>query len=124
MNHDMLKIILLLVLPSIFQLFTAGTSIGMGTAQEPTAIVLDDETGKPIEGAVAIAIWRKHSIKEAAWFEGGKMVPVRIEEVISDKEGKIYIDDFWDWFTKYQLILRDIINGKHDYIDWILEKLN
>ena len=64
---------------------------------EPTAIIADAETGEPIEGAVAIAIWRKHSTKEAAWFEGGKMVPVRIEEVVSDKEGKIYIEDFWGW---------------------------
>ena len=117
MNHDMLKIILLLVLPSIFQLFTAGTSIGMGTAQEPTAIVLDDETGKPIEGAVAIAIWRKHSIKEAAWFEGGKMVPVRIEEVISDKEGKIYIDDFWDWHLNASSYPRLTIY-KPGYVCW------
>ena len=53
--------------------------------------------GEPIEGAVAIAIWRKHSIKDAAWFEGGKMVPVRIEEALTDKEGKVYFEDFWDW---------------------------
>lgn len=63
----------------------------------PTAIIVDADSGEPIEGAVAIAIWRKHSIKEAAWFEGGKMVPVRIEEAISDKEGKVYFEDFWDW---------------------------
>jgi len=71
---------------------------GMGSHKEPTAVVVDADTGEPIEGAVAIAIWRKHSTKEAAWFEGGKMIPVRIEEVISDKEGKIYIEGFWGWF--------------------------
>lgn len=72
-------------------------SLGMGSNTEPTAIVVDADTAEPIEGAVAIAIWREHSIEKAAWFEGGTMEPVRIEEVVSDKEGKIYIDDFWDW---------------------------
>ena len=71
--------------------------LGMGRNEEPTAVVVDAETGEPIEGAVAIAIWRKHSVTETAWFEGGKMVVVRAEEAVSDKEGKIYIDDFWDW---------------------------
>lgn len=70
----------------------------MGSHKEPTAVVVDADTGEPIEGAVAIAIWRKHSTKEAAWFEGGQMVPVRIEEAISDKDGKIYIEGFWGWF--------------------------
>ena len=69
----------------------------MGSNKMPTAIIVDANSGEPIEGAVAIAIWRKHSIKEAAWFEGGKMMPVRIEEAISDKEGKVYFEDFWDW---------------------------
>jgi hypothetical protein len=82
----------------IFQIFGLKIqSFGMGSDRVPTAIVVDAETGEPIEGAVAIAIWRKHSITERAWFEGGTMVVVRIEEAVSDKEGKIYIDDFWDW---------------------------
>ena len=25
------------------------------------------------------------------------MIPVRVEEAVSDQEGKIYFDDFWDW---------------------------
>jgi hypothetical protein len=73
--------------------------LGMGSHKAPTAVVVDADTGKPIEGAVAIAIWREHTTKETAWFEGGKMVPVRIEEVISDKDGKIYIEGFWGWFV-------------------------
>jgi hypothetical protein len=71
-------------------------ALSMGSNQEPTAVVLDAETGKPIEGAVAIAIWRGEN-KDGPWFEGGSQVAVRIEEAISDSEGKIYIDDFWDW---------------------------
>jgi len=65
--------------------------------KKPTAIVVDDATGEPIEGAVAIAIWRKLSTEKAVWFEGGIDVVVRIEEVVSDKEGKIYIDGFFRW---------------------------
>ena len=89
---------LLIVMGMIFQmLLFEEESLGMGGHKEPTAIVVDDETGKPIEGAVALAIWRKHTTKETAWFEGGMLVPVRIEEVVSDKGGNIYIDGFWGW---------------------------
>lgn len=72
-------------------------SLAMGSIQEPTAIVVDANTGEPIEGAVALAIWRKHSITKRAWWEGGTTVVARVEEAVSDKEGKLYIDDFWDW---------------------------
>lgn len=65
-------------------------------AKEPTATVIDDETGKPIVGAVAIAIWRKHSNTEGAWFEGGADVPYKIEEVVSDNNGNLFIPGFWD----------------------------
>jgi hypothetical protein len=66
----------------------------MGKVKEPTAIVIDDETGKPIDGAVAIAIWRKHNYLNA-WFEGGTEEVVKIEESVSDKEGRIYINGFF-----------------------------
>jgi hypothetical protein len=66
-------------------------------AIKPTATVIDDETGKPVEGAVALAIWREVSTEAAAWFEGGKDVPVRIEEVLTDKNGDIFIKGFWNW---------------------------
>jgi hypothetical protein len=72
-------------------------SLAMGGIQQPTAIVVDVNTGEPIEGAVAIAIWRKHSMTARAWWEGGTTVVARVEEAVSDKEGKLYIDDFWDW---------------------------
>jgi len=74
-----------------------GSSMGMASHKEPTAVVMDAETGEPIEDAVAIAIWRKKDLKKGTWFEGGGESIVRIEEVVSDKEGKIYIEDFWDW---------------------------
>ncbi len=48
-----------------------GDCHAMGTNPMPTVTVIDEETGKPIEGAVAIAIWRKPSWTKGAWFEGG-----------------------------------------------------
>lgn len=63
----------------------------------PTATVIDDETEQPIEGAVAIAIWREHSSTMRAWWEGGTDAVVRIEEVVTDLSGNIYIDGFWNW---------------------------
>lgn len=108
------KIILSLI---TLQIFTLDHSYSMGSNDEPTAIVIDDETGEPIEGAVAIAIWRKHSIKEVAWFEGGMMIPVRIEEVVSDKEGKIYIDGFWGWHLNENRYPRLTIY-KPGYVCW------
>jgi len=61
-----------------------------------TAVVIDSWSGDPIEGAVAIAIWRKWKEKKAFW-EDASMEACRIEEAVSDKEGKITIDSFWDW---------------------------
>lgn len=89
--------IFLSVLAVVFQiLYFNETGQAMGWLKKPTAIVIDAETGQPIEGAVVIAIWRKHSFKDA-WFEGGTMIVARVEEAVSDMEGNIYIDDFWDW---------------------------
>ncbi len=71
--------------------------LGMGGTTEPTVTVIDEETGKPIEGAVALAIWREHSYTKRAWWEGGTDVVIRIEEAVSGSEGKIFIDGFWNW---------------------------
>lgn len=62
----------------------------------PTAIVVDDETGKPIEGAVAIAIWRDYkNVSLINALHGGGAKFKKAEEVVSDSEGRIYIPDFW-----------------------------
>ncbi len=63
----------------------------------PTAIVIDDETGKPVEGAVAIAIWRddKKDCNFIQGLHGGCFGFKKAEEVVSDKDGNIYIPDFW-----------------------------
>ncbi len=89
-------LILMIIIIGI-QIFCIDESFSMAFTKKPTVIVVDDETGKPIEGAVAVAIWRKLSLEKGAWFEGGIEVVARIEEAVSDKEGKIYIDGFFNW---------------------------
>ncbi len=92
-----IKILLLIILILIsFLIIQPMETFAMGGNPVPTVTVINEETGEPIEGAVAIAIWRKHSFK-SAWFEGGTMVVVKIEEALSDTNGNIYIEDFWDW---------------------------
>ena len=73
-----------------------GLCLSADAPKETTVTVVDDETDEPIEGAVAIAIWRVERLKDT-WFEGTSMIPVRIEEATSDSKGNIFIKDFWCW---------------------------
>ncbi len=83
----------------LFAALTLSCAGGFGKAKapEPAAIVVDAETGEPIEGAVAMAVW--WGARAGGAFEGGGGIPFpkRIEEAVSDKKGRIYIDDFRDW---------------------------
>lgn len=88
---SLLVLLLLTVLPD--------DSFSMGSMKVPTVTVVDEETGQPIEGVVAIAIWRKHSILQRAFWEGGAMVVAKMEEAVSDKDGNIFIDGFWGWYS-------------------------
>ena len=90
------KTIVLLIF--VFVLLPANSTFSLGAKPrgKATCIVIDAETGRPIEGAVAIAIWRKSEIIGTFW-EGASLVACRVEEAVSDQEGKIKIDDFWDW---------------------------
>lgn len=58
----------------------------------PTAIIVDEETGEPIEGAIALAQWIKY---KSTLFEGGIPYAAKAAETVSDKEGKIYIKGYW-----------------------------
>jgi hypothetical protein len=95
MNKYKTVFLALLLLLSI--LLPAACSSWDKNTKGPTAIVIDDETGRPIEGAVAIAIWRGkkkdctivESLESACW--GFR----RAEETVSDKDGRIAIPDFW-----------------------------
>ena len=72
-----------------------GTASAFGS---PTAIIVDDETGAPIEGAIALAQWMKYSWLRR-WMEGGTYYLTKAEETVSDKEGKIYIKGYWNDFS-------------------------
>ena len=91
--------------------------LAMSRNPVPTVTVVDAESGEPIEGAVAIAIWRKHSIKMRAWWEGGTMVVVKIKEAVSDEDGNIYIDGFWGWYIARNRYPRLTIY-KPGYVCW------
>jgi hypothetical protein len=98
MNKFKLKSIFILLTVNLIAIFTISfPCLGKDkSSEEPTAIVVDADTGQPVEGAVAIAIWRKAGDNCAA-FEGGCSVLANVEEVVSDNEGRIYIKDFWKW---------------------------
>ena len=63
--------------------------------EEPTAIIVDNETGQPIEGAAAVAQWKGHSWTKRAWWEGGADYLIKAKESFSDNDGKVTIDGFW-----------------------------
>lgn len=58
----------------------------------PTAIVMDAETGKPVEGAVALAQW--HSATGGG-IEGPSESLAKAQEAYSDKDGKVFIKGYW-----------------------------
>jgi hypothetical protein len=60
--------------------------------KDPTAIVIDAETGKPIEGAIALAQWHQSA---GGSIEGASEALAKAKEAYSDKDGKIYIDGYW-----------------------------
>jgi hypothetical protein len=102
----------------LFMLLSVNSCAAMSGHPQPTAIVIDADTGQPIEGAVAIAIWRKHSATERAWWEGGTMVVVRVEEAVSDAQGRIYIDGFWGSWYLFENRYPRLTIYKPEYICW------
>jgi len=64
-------------------------------AKKPTGIVIDEETGKPVEVAVAICIWRRGEFSLNGFFEGGFEVVSKIIETTADKDGNFYIPGYW-----------------------------
>jgi len=102
----------------LFAALTLSCAGGFGKANvpEPTAIVVDAETGEPIEGAVALAVW--WSMGSGGAFEGGGIpYAERRATAVSDKEGRIYINDFWkrDFFI---LGYPDMAVYKCGYVCW------
>jgi hypothetical protein len=64
-------------------------------AKKPTGTVIDEETGKPVDGAVAICIWRRGEFSLNGFFEGGFEVVSKIVETTSDKDGNFNIPGYW-----------------------------
>jgi len=79
-------------------LFFPHASLAFGK-QEPTAIIVDNETGQPIEGAAAVAQWIGHSWIRRAWWEGGTDYLIKAKESFSDKTGRVSIDGFWGTYV-------------------------
>lgn len=78
---------------------------------EPTAIIVDAETGEPIEGAVAMAVcW-----KDYMPIKNNKPDP--IVTVMSDNKGRIYIENFWDWHV-FKADYPELSVYKCGYICW------
>jgi len=73
-----------------------GTASAFG--KKPTAIIVDDDTGESIEGAIALAQWMKYSWLRR-WMEGGTHYLTKAKETVSDKEGRIYIKGYWSWIS-------------------------
>jgi hypothetical protein len=83
---------ILIVSLALAAFLPCGTASAWGD-KEPTAIIVDDETGDPIEGAIALAQW----VKKTFNFEGGIPYAAKARETVSNKEGKIYIRGYWMW---------------------------
>ena len=84
-NNSLIVFLLLLCLPLVACSEEADTS--------PTAIIIDDATGKPVEGAIALAQWFR--AVSLGFGLGGSLALDKTQETISDKDGKINIDGYW-----------------------------
>jgi hypothetical protein len=92
---------------------------------KPTATVVNDETGMPIEGAVAIAIWRgdTEDCTLVQGLEGGCWGFKKAEEVVSDKEGNINIETFWDYHFSSSDYEPRLTVYKFGYVCWDQQKI-
>jgi len=81
------------LLTAVLMLFCLPQTARSWGDKEPAAIVIDNATGKPIEGAVALAQWFRAG--GGGIFEGGVDVLDKAKEAFSDKDGKVEISGFW-----------------------------
>ena len=108
-----------LLLPVILLCAACVVHSACSSAKEgPTAIIVDNDTGQPIEGAVALAQWIK---LKPTLFEGGIPEVKKAKEAFSDKEGKIYIDGFWGTYIFSEKPRLTVY--KPGYVVWDSEEL-
>lgn len=86
-----------------------------------TAVVVDAETGEPIEGAVYLAVWFASVSNEKPWFEGASTRIAKYSEGTTGVEGKVDVPMFW---VKGPLGKeRTLIVYKPGYVIWNSEKI-
>jgi len=90
-NGDAMKKINLLLMILLMFLPLAACTEQEDTG--PTAIVIDAETGRPIEGAVALAQW--YYVSFLGLGLGSTLGLEKAAETFSDGKGHVYIDYFW-----------------------------
>jgi hypothetical protein len=81
------------ILPIIVLLMCLTSPVCHAWWWSPTAIVVDNDTGQPIEGVAAVAQWTQTG--DLAWFEGGGTKLKKFKEAMSDRQGQIYIGGYW-----------------------------
>jgi hypothetical protein len=123
MKTNKISELLKLKLTLVFMLISFVLS-GCATVK-PTATVVDDETGMPIEGAVAIAIWRSDTedCTLVQGLEGGCWGFKKAEEAVSDKNGNINIETFWDYHFSSSDYDPRLTVYKFGYVCWDQQKI-
>ncbi|MBI5674555.1 MAG: hypothetical protein HZC48_01840 [Nitrospirae bacterium] len=73
--------------------------------------VIDAETKEPIEGAVVVVVYKKHSLISGPG--GGYSSVIKIKETLTDKKGEFY-------FPSYTTVIQP--NSIEDYAEFIIYK--
>lgn len=73
--------------------------------------VIDAETKEPIEGAVVVAIYKKHTLISGPG--GGYSSVIKVKETLTDKKGEFY-------FPSYTTIIQPL--SIEDYVEFIIYK--
>ena len=87
-----------------------------------TARVVDAESGKPVEGAIYLAVWWKNSaFKEKPWWEGPATVMERFVEGRTGPDGIINVPGFWR--RRIAFNPNTLTVYKPGYVLWFQEKI-
>ncbi|MBI4680040.1 MAG: hypothetical protein HY753_02210 [Nitrospirae bacterium] len=109
MNKMLLFLILSLILITDSTLSYAGWL--MYHKPEFKGKVIDAETKEPIEGAVVVVVYKKHSLISGPG--GGYSSVIKVKENLTDKNGEFY-------FASYSTVIQP--NSVEDYAEFIIYK--
>ena len=90
MNKMLIFFILLFILISDYTLSYAGWLIYHKPAFKGK--VIDAETKEPIEGAVVVVVYKKHSLISGPG--GGYSSVIKVKEILTDKNGEFYFPSY------------------------------